>query len=433
MRTTKKQNTLICTLGTSAPIIAETLNYLIKKNIMINKLIIVHTNSKVVLNKEIEDNSGNKKDIGLKSLLTHLKNKYPDVSVKTINLCFDDFYTLDDNNTFLSTMLQLLNDEQQEGNDIYLGIAGGRKTMSAIALFAGYLIGVTKVYHILVNNEKEIEITKQYGFDIPLDNLNLIEIPNINLSGILDTVLKDIEYDNNLVKYLEKEPDLNNLLTEINKRLSEGYERKKLKNQYEQNYSRYERLLLTIEYIMRKKIEDANITEPFYAGRIKSFESFFNKFRGRGDINKLLDANDIAGFKIITFFNKDINEISDIIKKSKEFDLFAYEDKSGKDTLYKALHLDVKLSNERTKLIEYEDLKDLKCEIQVKTAFADVWARMEHRLVYKSEQFAILDTKDQNKIMKTFEDAAQLLYKTERKIDKIRKHYNYFSTNDKGG
>ena len=50
---------------------------------------------------------------------------------------------------------------------------------------------------------------------------------------------------------------------------------------------------------------------------------------------------------------------------------------------YKALHLDLKLNQERLNLPEYSRFGDLRFEIQIRTIVQDAWSVLDHRIKYK--------------------------------------------------
>lgn len=82
----------------------------------------------------------------------------------------------------------------------------------------------------------------------------------------------------------------------------------------------------------------------------------------------------------------DIEKIESIIRK--EFDVIEKVDKltdKGTDRFgYGAIHFIVKLGKGSAGA-RYDDLKDLVCEIQVRTVLQDAWAIIDHHLVYKNE------------------------------------------------
>ena len=202
--------TLICTLGQTVPVITETIRALeTTRGVTINKLIIIHTHSPFVFNKKTK--SG--REIGLDALKDYmqLNKKYASVETILIDLGVEDIITEDDNTNLMKILLGTFYRESEAGNRVYVSIAGGRKTMSAIALFAGYLVGCDGIFHILVQGD-EFQLTEKHGFDIPCEYLKLIEIPSVNMAPLLQSVLHQIdpssEYNGNFFHYINKGGDI---------------------------------------------------------------------------------------------------------------------------------------------------------------------------------------------------------------------------------
>ena len=183
-----KENVLVSTLGVTAPVISETINLLEAEGKSINKLIVVHTSFKDVLHKQTR--SG--KEIGLLALNEYVTSKYGNITLESIDLGIEDILTENDNAKVLHILMNAIQEERNKQNTVYVSIAGGRKTMSAAALFAAYAVGCDGIYHVLVNGREE-ELTDVYGFDVPLEHLTLIRIPPVNLSPMLKTVIEEID------------------------------------------------------------------------------------------------------------------------------------------------------------------------------------------------------------------------------------------------
>jgi ppGpp synthetase/RelA/SpoT-type nucleotidyltranferase len=104
---------------------------------------------------------------------------------------------------------------------------------------------------------------------------------------------------------------------------------------------------------------------------------------------KLTDVTDLAGIRIITFFDDDVGKIADITEKEFQIDKEKSVDK--KATLdpdrfgYISLHYIVKLPPSRTSLIEYQRFPDLFAEIQIRSILQHAWAEIEHDLGYKTK------------------------------------------------
>ncbi len=413
-------NTLICTLGTAAPIITETLISLKKeKKIEINKLHIIHTSSPEVYNKKIKD-----KEVGLNALKVFLKEKYPELKLHLHKLNTDDINTVEDNDALLNLVVNLISKEKKLNNKVYVSIAGGRKTMSAIALFASYLSGCDGIFHVLVKGN-EFELTAEKGFNIPPKLLTLISLPQINLSTILESVIKDI-FKNEKTFY--NGADISLLLDNLNSKLLSNINLRKLKEEYEKLQGKYSLMCNAVEAILISRSNNLNIMRPVFEKRVKSFESIINKIVKKGENNEVVidpfaRFKDIAGVRVICYFREDAKELCKIIKECNDFTIVQPKRKT-EPFGYNADHFIITLKGNRTRLVEYQKLKDIKCEIQVKTIFSHAWAQLDHRLIYKSEEFKTFSDNTKKLIDKVFTAGSSQLKSAEMEFSKIKKYYS---------
>ncbi|MCH7974918.1 MAG: hypothetical protein IH949_13745, partial [Bacteroidetes bacterium] len=349
---------LICTVGGIAPVVSETLLMLQKKTRSnISTLVIVHTNSKLVIsNKTVKG-----KEIGLKGLKSFLKQKYPSLKIILVNLKMPDILSHEDNDKVLSIFISTLIKYKNYNQRVYVGIAGGRKTMSALALFAAYLIGTNGIYHVLIQGDEK-QLTEKYGFDIPSKYLHLIEIPNINLGKVFNSVFEDVDterkYDGNFDLYLkDKKGDYTELFEKLNLDLASNLNLKKIKSTYEIRYNDYLQMCQSVESILNSYVKKLKIMAPKIQYRVKSFNSIIEKiFRKQEIEGTIVDPfvrfSDIAGVEIVCFFTRDAKLLCGEIEKGSDFLLIKKPDKKGEIFSYKATHYDVTLKKNRISLIE---------------------------------------------------------------------------------
>lgn len=420
---------LICTVGGIAPVVSETLMMVQKKKkSSISTLVIVHTNSKEVISKK----TANGKEIGLKGLKSFLKERYPSLRIIQVNLEMPDILSREDNDKVLSTFISTLIKYKNCNQKVYVGIAGGRKTMSALALFAAYLIGTNGIYHVLIQgNEKQL--TEKYGFDIPAKYLHLIDIPNINLGEVFNSVFEEVDterkYDGNFDLYLkDKKGDYTELFEKLNLDLTSNLNFKKIKSTYEKKYNDYLQMCQSVNSILNSYVKKLKIMPPRIQYRVKSFNSIIEKIFRKQEtegiiVNPFVRFSDIAGVEIVCFFTKDAKLLRGEIEKGSDFFLIKKPDKKNDIFSYKATHYDVTLKKNRTSLIEYKNLEGIKCEIQVKTITADAWQKLDHRLVYKSEEYKKFDKKTKKLIKDTFTTASANLSSIDKFFSRIRNKY----------
>lgn len=122
--------------------------------------------------------------------------------------------------------------------------------------------------------------------------------------------------------------------------------------------------------------------------RVKEFDSLKNKIESKaGKYTRLSDITDIVGVRIITYFEDEVDIISQIIEQEFHVDHKNSVDKRILEVNtfgYKSLHYVVSLSESRNKLPEYQTYSLYKAEIQIRSILQHSWAEIEHDLGYKS-------------------------------------------------
>ncbi len=156
-------NTLITTIGMSPQIVTETWEKIThEENITINEVVTFHTADSAVVGhiKELEQQLLDKK-----------------IKFTSIPLEFNDVTGLEENSQFINAVFSELWKRSMRKESLYVSIAGGRKTMSALLYWIAELVGAKSITHVLVS--KEIEQSKV--FFPPLNKLNLVKLDAINL------------------------------------------------------------------------------------------------------------------------------------------------------------------------------------------------------------------------------------------------------------
>jgi putative GTP pyrophosphokinase len=152
--------------------------------------------------------------------------------------------------------------------------------------------------------------------------------------------------------------------------------------------SDYEQLCDEVAYILRKKLKKANIETASITSRAKTLNSFLEKvMSGRKKYDSPFEQiTDFAGARVVCLYKEDLSRIEKII--SKDFDIVEKVDKMNDKSVdqfgYGAIHFVVQLGKNSSGA-RYDNLKELKCEIQTRTVLQDAWAIIQHHLVYKHE------------------------------------------------
>ena len=107
--------------------------------------------------------------------------------------------------------------------------------------------------------------------------------------------------------------------------------------------------------------------------RAKTVESFKGKVEreDKDYTDPLNEITDLSGVRIISYYNSDVDEISNLIRREFEIDEKNSVDKRKIDEEdrfgYQSSHLVVSLSDSRQDLFEWSAFKGLRAEIQVRT------------------------------------------------------------------
>lgn len=148
----------------------------------------------------------------------------------------------------------------------------------------------------------------------------------------------------------------------------------------------YERLCsevaLNLEHSMKREgLEYAQISS-----RVKTLNSFCEKVYRKSYQNPTIDITDLAGVRIVFLYELDIQYIKKIIEDN--FEVIEMVDKASVQGVeifgYRALHYVVKIKSTSFEN-RFSDLRNLVCEIQVRTTLQDAWALVAHHLSYKQE------------------------------------------------
>jgi ppGpp synthetase/RelA/SpoT-type nucleotidyltranferase len=156
---------------------------------------------------------------------------------------------------------------------------------------------------------------------------------------------------------------------------------------YKENQTKYKKLSRKVEKIIKRLLEDKDIYYHSIENRAKSIESFRRKAKKDKYKKPLKEITDLAGVRIITLFEKDVYEISDLIKEVFKIDYVNSEDKADlldADKMgYKSVHYIGTLTDELIDLKEFDIFTNLKFEIQIRSILQHAWAEIEHDRNYK--------------------------------------------------
>ena len=178
-------------------------------------------------------------------------------------------------------------------------------------------------------------------------------------------------------------------------------------------------LILTRLEILNHCAADNEDVRPIHGitHRIKEKISMENKLKKKHSNGSVQDARtllkDIAGIRVICFFERDIYQLAESLKKQTDLILVCEKDyiRHPKPNGYRGYHLVLGVPVYSLDGMEYYPV-----EIQFRTISMDFWAAMEHRICYKSQPFDELEMKS------AFRQYAEIL-------DGIEKSFEVYSEN----
>lgn len=160
---------------------------------------------------------------------------------------------------------------------------------------------------------------------------------------------------------------------------------------YRQHRTKYYDFTKEVDELLKKILGSNDIDYVNIEARTKSISSFKEKIsrEGKNYTNPLTGLTDLSACRIICYYNRDIDTIEALVRKNFHVDEGNSEKKdkkaNPKEFGYLSRHLVISFSEDRTKLPEYSRFKDMKAELQIRTALQHAWAAIEHKLQYKNQ------------------------------------------------
>lgn len=156
---------------------------------------------------------------------------------------------------------------------------------------------------------------------------------------------------------------------------------------YEKQRHKYVDLRAEVELILREALNENEIVFHSIESRVKSVDSFREKASRDKYSDPINEITDLTGIRIIALFEKEIHQISDVIKELFEIDYARSEDKSDlldADKMgYKSIHYIAELSQDKIIKTKLESFAGFKFEIQIRSILQHAWAEIEHDRNYK--------------------------------------------------
>ena len=150
--------------------------------------------------------------------------------------------------------------------------------------------------------------------------------------------------------------------------------------------------------------------------RIKKPASIMEKLKRRNyplTMESILNnLNDVAGVRVICSFIDDIYEVAEMFANQDDVNVIAIKDyiKTPKKNGYRSYHMIVEIP-----VFFSKRKQNMRVEVQLRTIAMDFWASLEHKMKYKK------DIPDIEKLEKELKDCAEIIAKTDEKMQSINK------------
>lgn len=147
------------------------------------------------------------------------------------------------------------------------------------------------------------------------------------------------------------------------------------KDSLEQMCSRTKRLIEAC-------LEDAHISYQSVQTRVKSREKLRRKYENPAkNYKRLDDITDLAGLRVITYYEDDVDNVAEVIRREFEIDTANTVDRrqSEPDRFgYHALNFVCEHSARRIEDVEYKKFSGVRFEVQVTSILRHAWSEIEH-------------------------------------------------------
>jgi putative GTP pyrophosphokinase len=134
--------------------------------------------------------------------------------------------------------------------------------------------------------------------------------------------------------------------------------------------------------LIEASLQDANIRYQSVQFRVKSRKKVESKYLDpQKSYEKLADITDLAGLRIITYYEDDVDRVAEVVKREFRLDREHSIDKreTAPDRFgYDALNYVCEHHEKRTTDVEYKRFAGVCCEIQITSILRHAWAEIEH-------------------------------------------------------
>lgn len=158
---------------------------------------------------------------------------------------------------------------------------------------------------------------------------------------------------------------------------------------YETERDTYSSFAQTVSNLLARLLSTEGIEVHSVDHRCKTVKSLRGKIDKKGGYEYLEEITDLAGIRLITHYEDDVDRVANVIESEFVVDRENSIDKRTSldpDRFgYLSLHYVVSLAPDRLNLREYRSFSNMKAEIQIRSILQHAWAEIEHDTGYKTE------------------------------------------------
>ncbi|HHR6028534.1 TPA: GTP pyrophosphokinase [Providencia alcalifaciens] len=197
-------------------------------------------------------------------------------------------------------------------------------------------------------------------------------------------------------------------------------------NEYKRKKHLYESLLIQAEHSIESLLRDKDIEIFSIESRLKDENSLKEKLQRKPDYKVLSDIEDICGLRVICYYESDLQKLRKLI--SDNYNVLSSSDKKEESDVekfgYSSSHFIARFKENWLQNPIYNNLGDLKFEIQIRTMLMHTWAAISHKTLYKQESDA------PRHIRRTFGQLSALIELADEQFSRIKEMKIGYLDND---
>jgi putative GTP pyrophosphokinase len=143
-----------------------------------------------------------------------------------------------------------------------------------------------------------------------------------------------------------------------------------------------EALCAKTKNLIEECLDDAQIRYQSVQARVKTRKKLRQKYiRPDKNYKRLDDITDLAGLRIITYYEDEVDLVAEVIRREFEIDPQNSVDRRSSEPdrfSYQAINYVVRHSGPRWASVEYKRFRGVCCEIQITSILRHAWAEIEH-------------------------------------------------------